>query len=142
MKRAVTVFSMFLIFILCSQLHAQKIPVSDTLYNKIISETVLPYLSALKEGDVSAIKQYIASEMYEKNKGLLEQNKEYPRFLKNYYKGVEFSFENAEEIDGVVIVNMIITYPNGFRSSNKLRMHKERDANEHEVWKVGEFVDN
>ena len=82
MKKSKLFFSMLLIIIFYSFLQAQEVPVSDDGYEDVINETVSPFLEALKNGDVSLIKQYIAGDMYESRRILLEQNKEYPEFLR------------------------------------------------------------
>ena len=104
MKKSKLFFSMLLIIIFCSFLQAQEVPVSDDGYEDVINETVFPFLEALKNGDVSLIKQYIAGDMYESRRILLEQNKEYPEFLRKYYQtnsSFQFDFNYfAEKIIG------------------------------------------
>ena len=121
-------------------MYAQEIQMSDTLYNKIVTETVLPYCMALRDGDVSLMKQYLSGDMYEKNRVLLEQNKEYPEFLRKYYQGAQFQVVKAEEIDNNILVNVEIEYPDGRLNFGKLRLGKDnQDIYENGSWKIMEF---
>ncbi len=133
MIRKTIVFSMCLIFMLCGPMYAQQIPVSDTLYAEIVNGTVLPYFNALKDGDVGAIKKYIAGRLYQKYKVLLEQNTEYPAYLRNYYQGAEFRIGKAAMIDNDVIVEVTSDYPNGRSNNGKLVLWKDNGT---ETWKI------
>ena len=143
MRKSHIFFSFLIITISCSLLHAGELPVSDDLYDDIMSEVVLPFLSALKDGDVDSIKRYIAGDMYESKKVLLEQNKEYPEFLRNYYRGVEFYVENTAENGDYIIVDITIEYPNGDSGSGKLYLCQINDITqgmqETEIWKIIDF---
>jgi hypothetical protein len=117
--------------------------VNGEFYDNLLSEIVLPFFSALKAGDVNSIKRYIAGDMYESKKVLLEQNKEYPEFLRNYYRGVEFYTENIAEDSGYIIVDISVEYPNGDCGTAKLYLYQINDLNqgtqESEIWKIIDF---
>jgi hypothetical protein len=125
---------------LFSEINAETQQVSDLLQEKLANEVINPYFTALREGNVNEIKKYLSEEMYEKNKVLFEQNKEYPTFLQKYYLGTEFSVERAEMIDGVTIVNVLIEFSNGDSSTSRLKLHKNRDNDGNVVWKIGKPV--
>jgi hypothetical protein len=113
---------------------------SDTLYNSIVNETVLPYCKALRDGDVSSIKQYLSGDMYEKNRILLEQNTEYPGFLRKYYQGFQFHVIKAEVIDNKIIVNVEYEYPDGNRFLVKFRLDQDnQEVSDSESWKIVEI---
>ena len=113
---------------------------SDTLFSNIVNETVMPFCIALKAGDVSAIKQYLSEDMYKKNKVLLEQNKEYTEFLRNYYQGGEFRVVKAEEIDNKIIVDVVIEFSSGEHRSGKLHLLKDNHVvSEKGNWKIMNF---
>jgi hypothetical protein len=137
---------MLLIIIFYGFLQAQEGPVSDDIYEDIINETVFPFLEALKNGDVDLIKQYIAGDMYESRKILLEQNEEYPEFLRKYYEGVQFYIDNAHGSGDYVLVYISIEYPNGDSGSGKLCLWKINDitqgTHETENWKIIDFIYN
>ena len=134
---------MLLIIIFYGFLQAQEGPVSDDIYEDIINETVFSFLTALKNGDVNSIKQYIAGDMYESRKILLEQNKEYTEFLREYYQGVEFYVDSAHGSGDYVLVHISIEYPNGDYGSANLYLWPIRDITQgmHETkkWKIFEF---
>ena len=144
MKKSKLFFSMLLIIIFYSFLQAKEVPVSDDGYEDVINETVFPFLEALKNGDVSLIKQYIAGDMYESRRILLEQNKEYPEFLRKYYQGVEFYVDNAHGSGDYVLVHISIEYPNGDYGSGKLYLWQINDItqgmHETENWKIIDFI--
>jgi len=53
-------------------------------------QTVLNYLNASKNGDVQTIKSLIDGPYLQKSINLLENNKNYPEFLRDYYADVAF----------------------------------------------------
>jgi hypothetical protein len=141
MNRKIIFFSISLILMSCSLMYPQQIPASDALYTEIVNGTVLPYFSALKDGDVGAIKKYIAGNLYEKYKVLLEQNEEYPAYLRKYYQGVEFQTGEAVMIDNDVIVEIVSEFPDGRRNQGRLILSKDSqgtpaDLNGSATWKI------
>ena len=52
-----------------------------------IMDTVSSYSQALKSGDIGKIKQLITGKFYETNRVLLEENPNYPSFLRKHYDG-------------------------------------------------------
>ena len=123
-----------------SQSGAQEILAGDALYSATVNETVMPFCLALKAGDVNSIKQYLSKDMYQKNRTLLEQNKEYPEFLRTYYQGARFQVVKAEETENNILVNVEIEYPNGRRNFGKLRLEKDnQDVYGSGSWKIMEF---
>lgn len=121
-------------------LYAQEVLVSDTLYKEITNETFLPLFKALKDGDVSTIKQYISGDMYNKSKILLEQNKDYPQFLRDFYHGARFWVKKIVKINGDIIADVVIEFPNGDQGLVKLCLQKEmvnlQGNNRREIWRV------
>ena len=103
------IFSISIIALFSSLLYAGETTDNDNLEG-ILNESVYPFFKALKEGDVSSIKQLIAGEMYESKKVLLEKNKEYPQFLRNHYEGVEFYVEDTTQSGDFIIVDFIIEF--------------------------------
>ena len=143
MRKNSIVFSFLIITISCSLLYAEKLPMSDDLYDDLLNELVLPFFRALKAGDVDSIKRYISADMYESKQTLLEQNTEYPEFLRNYYQGVEFYVENIAEKGAYIIVYITIEYPNGDYGSARLYLCQINNIyqgmQETEIWKIIDF---
>ena len=144
MRKRNIFFSFLIITISCGFLYAEELTVRDELYDDLLSEIVLPFFNALKAGDVDSIKRYIAGDMYESKKVLLEQNKEYPEFLRNYYRGVEFYKEDIAEDGGYIIVDITIEYPNGDYGSGKLYLWQIKDIKQGihvpGSWKIIDFI--
>lgn len=144
MKKLLMFFSLFSFFVLCNLLNAQEVPLGDSLYIQIKNQILFPYFRALRDGDVSTIKRCISEDMYKKNKALLEQNKDYPKFLRDFYRGARFRSDKAVEIDGNIIVDVVIEFQGSHRSLSKLRLCKERDGSQGndkgESWRVREII--
>lgn len=106
---------------------AQEIAEGEELYQKITIETLNPCFEALKNGDVSSIKLHISEGMYERYKVLLEKNKDYPEFLRNYYRGVDFWVEKVELIGHDISVSAIIKFPDNESFNSKFLLRKKMD---------------
>ncbi len=143
MKKKAIFLLMFLYLMLHSLLYAQEVPKNDPVCKGIMNQTVLPFCEALKNGNVNLIKMYISEDLFEKNKVLLEQNKKYPEFLRNYYKGVKFQIGKIVEIDDKMTFNIVIECPNGDCNHSKLQLRKARNSSlqgdKLETWKIVEF---
>ena len=100
-------------------------PISDI---EIQDAVILPYFQALKNGAVNEIKKYLSTAMYNEYKSLLEQNKEYPAFLRNYYDNATFSVVRTSEIDGAFEFDVRIEFPNGSQSISTLSVSQEKNV--------------
>lgn len=117
-------------------LYAQELRKGEALYEDMDSGTFLPLFNALKHGNVEVIKCYIAGDMYRQTKVLLEENKGYPQFLRNFYKGANFSVERAITAEDDIIADVVIEFPHGSKSSTRLRLNKDNG----QQWKVVDEV--
>ena len=75
------------------------------------NDTVMGYFQALQQGDINKIKDSITGEMYKKRKVLLEQNANYPEFLRNAYQGAEFQIKNVTIQDNNAVVTVKVNFP-------------------------------
>jgi hypothetical protein len=143
MRTRFIIYIMAAMTILGSLSHAEKMPLSGERYEAVISDFVLPFLRALKNGDVDLIKHYIAGDIYENKIILLEKNKGYPEFLRNYYRGVEFYIENAVQSGDYIVVNVVIEFSNGEEGNANLYLCKDMDfvpeEFEEAAWKIVGF---
>jgi len=103
---------------------------------------LLPFFEALKNGDVSVIKNHMSRGLYARNRVLLDENLEYPAFLRNYYKDVNFRVVKAyedQEGEGIVFhVSFDVAGAEG--STHELKLAKEkRGSAESDVWVIQEF---
>lgn len=94
MKKYLPICIFFALIITFNQADAQISEVDDT---------VMGFFEASKNGDVEKMKNFIAGPFYEKRRTLLEKNKRYPDYLKNYYKTIEIQL-----LDTVVGDNQLV----------------------------------
>jgi len=142
MRMGFLLWFVFFIFIFSNRLNAQEIPPDDLLYENVMSGTLVPFFTACKNGDVEAITEYISDDMYEKNKVLLEQNKEYPEFLRNFYRDAIFQEEKIVKSEETIFVNVIVTFPGGYQSVAEYRLNERESKAGNTVWKITDLVNN
>lgn len=112
-------------------LFAEKPMVIDEANRKAAIGTVKAYFRALKTGDVDALKPYLPDEVYNKHKALLENNKEYPAFLRNYYKDIKYGVSDVQVIDGEVTVSFFMAFPGQNPRHSQIVLKKEKKALKH-----------
>lgn len=98
--------------------------------NSVIDEITKTYTSlfnALRRGDVQTIKLYLPPEEYTQYKVLFEQNRDYPRFLRNFYQGARL---RVGQVDSVlsspddVIGEFIIDFPGSETIMTRMRLQR------------------
>lgn len=109
---------------------AQNASLGHWSSSEIQDSVIFPYFKALKSGDVKEIKKYLSTSMYNENKRLLEENKAYPEFLRNYYKDAVFSVEKVSTVDGEAEFDVVVEFPNGSQNIIHLRVLEEMSADE------------
>jgi hypothetical protein len=75
------------------------------------NDTLLHYFQALKNGDIETINNLISGEMYNSNKVLLEQNENYPEYLKKAYQGADFKIKKTSIQDDSAVVTIDVNFP-------------------------------
>ena len=83
-------------------------------------DTVASYTEALRAGDTAAVKSHIGGRLYETREVLLDQNEEYPDFLRNLYDGAVFHISDeltdlGPQGQGVAIE---VSFPDGHISKS------------------------
>lgn len=120
--------------------NAQNAGSAGSLQLEIQDTVVYPFFMALKNGNVESFKTFFSVDMYNENKRLLEENTEYPEFLRSYYQGTDISVLKAVKVDGEVEYDVLIKFPNGSQSISKLRVSEEANVdktiNEKKKWKI------
>ncbi|SOH03033.1 hypothetical protein KSMBR1_0519 [Candidatus Kuenenia stuttgartiensis] len=142
MRVAFFVWFVFFVCVSFNILNAQEISRSDLLYKNVKSDTFVPLFRAFKNGDVDAIKEYISDDVYEKNKVLLEQNKEYPNFLRNFYRDAIFQVRKIVKSEEMVFVDTRVRFPDGYQGVTKVQLKEGKSKTGDTIWKVINFVDN
>jgi len=89
-------------------------------------EAFHPLFSAMKNGEVGKIKNYISGEMLQRNRVLLEQNREYPDFLREFYDGAQFKVVEVVRNGNIVVANIRIIFQDGYESEIRLQLHRDR----------------
>lgn len=97
--------------------------------DKIQEEIILPYFKALKNGNVNQVKQYLTENLYNQNRRLLEQNSEYPDFLRSYYEDSELSVIKTVETMGLVEFEVLVEFPDGSQNTSTLTVERDDEAN-------------
>src|SRR5258708_32786206 len=73
----------------------------------------------MKNGDVAVIQQHFSG--LSEYKVLLEQNKDYPAFLRNFYRGATFNISRVTPTpDGDMVVDVVIQLAGGSRDGTRL----------------------
>jgi hypothetical protein len=91
--------------------------------------------AAMKDGNVAVIEKHFSGTMLTEYRKLLEQNEDYPAFLRNYYKGASFRIARVTPAeDGEVVVDVAIQLDSG--STSITRLATKRFASSAELWKV------
>ena len=138
MKRKVVFFLLLSIAFFYKPLDAQEVLAGDSLFQSIEAEVIMPWFRALKDGNINKIRHHISSDLYNKNRTLLEQNKDYPEFLRNFYSNTNIEIEKTIEIAGDITVYVTIQFPNGHRSCTELGLSKYGEGSESESkkWQI------
>ena len=122
--------------------HAQERAFTELHVVKIEEQVLMPFFQALKTGDVEVIKKHMSRDLYARNRVLLDENLEYPEFLRNYYKDITFRIVNAEEdFSGEGIVFYVsFDYEDGNSSIHELLLSREkRNDQQNDVWVIEKF---
>ena len=100
-------------------------------------DVVRLYFEAVKIGDVDSIQSYIGGKILKKRKVLLEENTEYPKFLRDRFGTAEFLIQpssNEQNEANRETVNVQIIFPDGSTISTQLIV-EQQTAGE---WKIVE----
>jgi hypothetical protein len=141
MKNKIIIYFCLIAFLGISKiLCAQEIAKYEQLYQKISAETLNPYFEALRNGDILTIKKYLSAETYTRYRDLLENNKDYPQFLQNYYQDVEFQVEKIERIGNDISVSIVIKFPDHGSLNSKIFLRENMDDANFDIiggrWKI------
>jgi hypothetical protein len=107
--------------------------------NGTVMETVDSYTKALKAGDVVALGHLTGGRFYAKRRALLEDNTEYPEWLRQYYSGSSFSYEQNKmatvnhENKSAVVADLVIRLQSGETAMTSLLMQQTIDGSGWEI---------
>lgn len=110
-----------------------NISLSAVADDVVVTDTVMPFFNALKQGDVNAIKTYIDDPLYSRIKVLLNDNKTYPDYLRKWYAGaIAEVVAITKTANGDYIVDLRIMSPDRPADINRLRIAENKEGS----WKV------
>lgn len=121
---------------------AHEIDLTDPELSLIQEQVLLPFFEALKTGNVSEIKKHMSPSLYEQNRVLLEENADYPDFLRSYYRDVRFSVVKAETgiAEEDIFVHVALKFSDGRNSVNELKVSKlKQDGQPSDTWVIDKF---
>lgn len=130
MKRYALYIITTLLFVSYGSLHAET---SET-----VDAVIANYFEALKNGNIDTIRNYIAGNFYKKKKTLLENNKDYPEFLREFYQGAEVQIRNSTQVDDKAVAEVWVYSPDRSISVTKIRLEKDSSN----TWKIVEEIND
>jgi hypothetical protein len=104
---------------------AQQSPVPTSQVRQA-TNVIVPFFQALQNGDVQTIKQYLSPSLYAQYQVLLEQNREYPDFLRKYYQGAKLQLRKISAKQGHTVVRAVINFPTGETSTMNVILKDEK----------------
>ena len=138
MRRSIFLLTTFAVLVFAvPALHAEEAVQATPTEALEVSQVFLDFADALKTGNVQVLKGLLSEEMYREYRVLLEENKEYPRFLERYYQGAEIQLENISREGNDLHGRMRITFPGGEMSVLKISV-KKKDSNA--PWRIGRVL--
>ena len=138
MRRSIVLLATFAVMVFAgSALQAQEAVQATPTESLEVSQVFLPFIDALKTGNVQVLKSLLSEEMYREYRVLLEENKEYPRFLEGYYQGAEIKLEQIFREGNDLHGQMRVTFPGGEMSILKISV-KKKDSNS--SWRIGRVL--
>jgi hypothetical protein len=138
MRKSIVILITFAVLVFAGPaLHAQEAVQATPTESVEAGRVFLHFVDALKKGNVRVLKSLLSEEMYSEYRVLLEENKEYPRFLERYYEGTDVQLENifreGNELYGV----MRVTFPGGDTSVLVISVGKKDGK---APWKIGRVL--
>ncbi len=122
---SILILGMILLGGLCVTIAAQASwPGVNAIDEQEIMQVLNAMFDALKSGDTGALKSIFAGEMYEINKALLEQNTEYPGYLRNHYQGAVFTIVEMAPIEKGVIADINVLLSTNREQDIRLLLEK------------------
>ena len=95
-------------------------------------ECVMQFFEASKNGDTARMTQLMAGSFYKQRKTLLEENTQYPDFLRTHYDGARLQIMNMREDRQGWVVEVRIKFADGTVDSNKFLVQKDASG----AWKI------
>lgn len=120
------IICLFLSFLLAGYgiVFAGKLISNQEQANQITILSLKGFVTALKNGDLDRMKEFMSEKMYTRYKTLLEENQGYSNFLRNYYKKARFSIGKISVLDDRLLADLYVDFSDGSRSVHHLGLLK------------------
>jgi hypothetical protein len=138
MKRLYLCLFVFVSLLLNSSFLSAQVVVTNSVIGEI-SNTFNSLFNGLRSGDVRSIQFYLLPEEYARYKVLFEQNKDYPRFLQNFYQGTGLRVGQVDSVlstQNEVIAEFIVDFPSGEAMVTRMRLNRDDSG----VWKIKKIL--
>lgn len=130
-------YTLLLFFLPHNPVMSQEKNITPVMLEEIGSKTLRPFFNALKTGNVELIKRYISGKMYEDSQVLLNENQQYPEFLREQYKDAVFSVERGVSTEKGFIVDVSIEFPGGGKRVSQFVLHEQGQESQSRQQTVG-----
>jgi hypothetical protein len=110
----------------------------------VIRNKLQAFFSVLRSGNTAAIEAHLGGNLHRQRRTLLRENREYAKFLRQYYQGTEFQIEKITQGKSETTANVKLIFPDG--KSEQLTLFLAREAGRGAVqgrgaWKIVEYTD-
>ncbi len=102
-----------------------------------ISRTLVPFLHALKRGDLHRMQARMTPGLYAQYRTLFEQNREYPAFLRKFYRGAKLSAGTLTIGQEDAKAEIPISWSDGRTTTAHVTLTRDADGR----WKVNRLFD-
>jgi hypothetical protein len=96
------------------------------------SALVLQFFEALKTGNVRVLDSLLGGDLSIQMKPLLQDNQDYPEYLRQHYAQTTFSIDHLLEKLGVVVARVTVDFPGGPTQTWTLTLKKGKAGE----WKI------
>lgn len=104
-------YSFFLFISLSGTAVSDDPDIEADLLQEIETNTLRPFFNALKSGNAVQLSRYMAGEKLKQANLPKHQDKEYEKFLREYYKDAIFTIKQTAVYDEMVVVDVDIDFP-------------------------------
>ena len=98
------------------------------------ADTVLQFFDASRNGDVAQMRELVSGSYYYRRKAVLENNDQYPAFLRDHFHGSTTNIEesNIDRKNQIAAVTVITHFPNQSINTSRLVLKKDSSGS----WKI------
>jgi len=102
-----------------------------------VKRVVVPFLHALKRGDLKRMKPHMSAGLYAQYRALLEDNREYGQSLRTLYRDTKFNLGSITFGDQGAVADVRIRWRDGRAAVTSVVLTREADG----AWKISQLHD-